>query len=531
MIDFLNHWGPVWSSYFGLVIIQNTLFVGLILLVLHAVRNSRAHVKYAVALVGMLKLLVPPFLQLSGLRLPFTVPPTAAQPIAAQTVMSLTMSSTSAGMPEPVAAGTDLSTAGILLSIWMAAVAGYLILSAVSTLRLRWMLRSAVRIDDWRWLPCRRGRALGIYRSNRISMPLTLGVLPGRIFVPVCWDDWSEDCRRTVISHEVAHIERRDGLVQLVEIIIRALYVFHPLVWVLAARLGTYREMACDDVAISRGTRSPVAYSRYLVEIAERLLVNPVGCPSASALVRQRHELMNRVRYQIKEGEMRCSSKRIKWIVVISLLLLVVPLSWYCGRADTEPGGKANSPNAKTAGEAVTGKPGPFEYVELIIGEGRDIKVDGKPVIWEKLAAVLDAEAGENSDQKVVVIRCGKGVKMGTLSGVQNMLVKAGLMKVSYQDAEGNSLALILPGEKQRKSLKQLDPADLVTITVEPTGKINLGGRQVEIPQVGDIVRKHLRRNPHVVFSILTPAETKYVDFHAVLDEVKAAGAKRIAVS
>jgi bla regulator protein BlaR1 len=319
MTDFLNHWGPVWSSYFAFTIIQNTLFVGLILLVLYMVRNTRAHIKYAIALVGMLKLLVPPFLQLNGLHLPFATLPATAVVVSSETIMPLTLSPALAGPDTAVTAGTDLNAAGVLLLIWMIVVGGYLILSLISTLRLRLILRSAVPIDDWPGVPRLRGRAIGIYRSGRISMPLTLGVFPGRIFVPLCWDEWTEDCRRTVISHEIAHIERRDGLVQLLEILIRSLYFFHPLVWILAAKLGTYREMACDDAAVSKGSRSPAAYSRYLVEIAERLLANPVGCQSASALVRQRHELIDRVRYQIKEGEMIFLSKRIKHIILIGL--------------------------------------------------------------------------------------------------------------------------------------------------------------------------------------------------------------------
>jgi biopolymer transport protein ExbD len=165
-----------------------------------------------------------------------------------------------------------------------------------------------------------------------------------------------------------------------------------------------------------------------------------------------------------------------------------------------------------------------------MIGGEHGIRVDGAPVVWKHLAAELAAKAGEDSDKKVVVIRCGDGVKMGTLSDVQNMLITVGLTKVSYQDAEGNALALILPGEKERKLLKHLDSGDLTTLTVGPAGKVKLDGRRVEVSQVEDIVRKRLTRNPHMVVSILTLADTEYVDFHAVLDQVKSAGAKRIAV-
>ena len=72
MIDLLNTWGSTWFGYFGPAVLQNTLFLGLILLALHVLRNARASLRYTLCLIGFVKLLLPPFLPTGLLRTPLT---------------------------------------------------------------------------------------------------------------------------------------------------------------------------------------------------------------------------------------------------------------------------------------------------------------------------------------------------------------------------------------------------------------------------------------------------------------------------
>ncbi len=47
---------------------------------------------------------------------------------------------------------------------------------------------------------------------------------------------WPEDRRRIVLSHELAHIARHDWFLQICAELTRAIYWFHPLVWLAAAQ-------------------------------------------------------------------------------------------------------------------------------------------------------------------------------------------------------------------------------------------------------------------------------------------------------
>jgi len=62
VIDFLNNIGRIWAEYFGIAVVQNTIFLGIIYLILSLLRNSTARLKYAVTIIGLIKLLLPPFI-------------------------------------------------------------------------------------------------------------------------------------------------------------------------------------------------------------------------------------------------------------------------------------------------------------------------------------------------------------------------------------------------------------------------------------------------------------------------------------
>ena len=69
--------------------------------------------------------------------------------------------------------------------------------------------------------------------------------------------------------HELEHVRRGDWLSQYMARIVRALYWFHPLVWIAWRRLSLEAERACDDAVLRRSEAT--AYASQLVLLAERL--------------------------------------------------------------------------------------------------------------------------------------------------------------------------------------------------------------------------------------------------------------------
>ncbi len=133
--------------------------------------------------------------------------------------------------------------------------------------------------------PARCAAQIGIQRPVRLlrsldrSMPMAFGVRQPAILIPSVADTWSDDRRRAVLLHELAHIARRDCLTQLMAAVACALYWIHPGVWWIARRLRVERELACDDLVLKAGTHAR-EYAEHLLELAYTL-----GSYRAPALV------------------------------------------------------------------------------------------------------------------------------------------------------------------------------------------------------------------------------------------------------
>lgn len=308
MIEFINQYGQIWAEYFGLAVLQNTLFLGIIFLLLYWLKDANAKTKYIIAMIGIVKLLLPPFLPASFL--------------SKLVSFSNGIIDIQIGKPTIIAAADQveptlrLSLIGLLFSIWLLTLAISLLIPVFSTLRLKFKLKNA--------RPIRANEIdesnVKIFQSEKISMPLTVGFFSNKIFVPAQWDSWSVECRTMILHHEIAHIKRKDGMFKIFQMIAQAIYFFHPLVWLLNSRINQLREMACDDASVATKRNSSMEYSRYLVKIAEEITLADPGCASASALIRQRNELLNRVQYQIMEVAMKHISKK-KLGIILTILL------------------------------------------------------------------------------------------------------------------------------------------------------------------------------------------------------------------
>src|SRR5437868_12622614 len=162
----------------------------------------------------------------------------------------------------------------LLPCLWLAGFVLIVAWLALGRIRLRYIARQAWPLGaDWKSILDDARAEAGVTRDVRllsssvVSTPLTWGSTSPVILLPEGAIDWSEDHRRVVLRHELAHVARRDSLAQLLAGFVCALYWFHPLVWISERRLRAECERACDDRVVSLGT--PAAeYAWHLLEVA-----------------------------------------------------------------------------------------------------------------------------------------------------------------------------------------------------------------------------------------------------------------------
>ena len=89
------------------------------------------------------------------------------------------------------------------------------------------------------------------------------------VFLPVtALTGLSEDQLRSVIAHELAHIQRFDPFVNVFQVCVETLLFYHPAVWWLNKRIRAEREHCCDEMAVSV-CGNAVEYARALTLMEE----------------------------------------------------------------------------------------------------------------------------------------------------------------------------------------------------------------------------------------------------------------------
>jgi len=251
---------------------------------LTARRTSAAtrHLIWSLALVGALLL---PIASIGGPAWTFTIG-TASKTLAGAPVLDRgTESVASTGAPVSITADASAPPAGgrRFSPSWPMLVgvvySGGVAILLCSLLAQRWRVRrfarraSAVTDPAWSRLLAECARDIGVrsavrlLRSREQSMPMTFGIRQPSILIPAVAETWTDERRRAVLLHELAHIARRDCLTQTVAFMACTLHWFHPAVWSVARRLRIERELACDDRVIAAGTQ-PREYAGHLLEIA-----------------------------------------------------------------------------------------------------------------------------------------------------------------------------------------------------------------------------------------------------------------------
>ena len=120
------------------------------------------------------------------------------------------------------------------------------------------------------WRISRRAKRINneILITDELSVPMTFGIVRPRILLPSESEHWSASRLQAVLSHERAHMRRRDVAVQIGAHLIAALWWFQPLVWVAKRKLRLQSEFACDAEVIRSGLR-PSDYAAELLAIAK----------------------------------------------------------------------------------------------------------------------------------------------------------------------------------------------------------------------------------------------------------------------
>lgn len=116
-----------------------------------------------------------------------------------------------------------------------------------------------------------------------LATAATVGWRNPVVLLPPTWRDWTDDQKRAVLAHELAHVAGGDYVACLLAQLGLALHFYHPLVHWLVARLRLEQELAADATAaaFAGGRRT---YLTSLAELALHTQERSLGWPAHTFL-------------------------------------------------------------------------------------------------------------------------------------------------------------------------------------------------------------------------------------------------------
>lgn len=274
-------------------------------------------------------------------------------------------------------------------------------------------------------LPC-----VSVLCTAELSGPATLGfgrpllLLPETFFL----DAFPEDDLSSAVSHELAHVLRRDFLFNLLYEVASLPVRFHPCAALILSRIAQTRELACDEIA-AKMLPTTRRYATSLLHIAQSMFTGPKSTYALGLF--DTKTLEERIMNILQNKDTRKKARAARLIAVCLIGAASIGLSAFSLRLNNASHSEdlalfAGTWEAKYKGAA-------FFTVHLTLANG---SLGGTCVVGERWAVLADGElipdGSELSTHKILE---------ATASG------KKLLLKISGNKIGGETSSEVVPVE------------------------------------------------------------------------------------
>lgn len=280
----------VWQGALAAVVLGAVLWLA---------RRATPWTRYRIACWGLLLMVCLPAATLWWMANPAT---SGSHTAVAEGVVPESSASETEFFPGPTLAvakllGEDRAPSSVLTSlrwtlftIWLIGVAALSLSHTVAWVRLRRLTWRGVlpAPEIWQRRVDRLSQRLGLCRvvqilqSALVEVPTVVGWFRPVVLVPIgSLTGLDPRQMEAVLAHELAHIWRRDYLVNLLQVVAETLLFYHPAVWWASRRIREEREHCCDDAAVAL-TGDRLALAKALLQLEELRTSPPRLVPALS---------------------------------------------------------------------------------------------------------------------------------------------------------------------------------------------------------------------------------------------------------
>ena len=311
-----------WARLYALHMLEFSAFV-LLLWMIDRVLRLPVATRYGLWLLALVKLFVPPVFHLPAVARDSAVGQISFPDLVASPVAS---------------AGSAFAWPLLFFLAWVLTALGIAGLIAWQNMRLRRSLRHArpVHSSEFSAALTQDSTSLHLLESDRIEVPVLIGLLSPRLYLPSHFRTWSREQQHSILAHELAHVRSGDLWLLLLQNIALALFAWNPLVWFLHRRLLHLRELRCDAAAIQHTGTDPVAYGKFLLSILDaQRQPRAAAWTTGIYFAETKTTLKQRFQHLLTQTGGQMPMKRA-WhsILIAAMALALVPFSWQCNQED-----------------------------------------------------------------------------------------------------------------------------------------------------------------------------------------------------
>jgi len=368
--------------------------------------------------------------------------------------------------------------------------------------------RWQARVNRWR-------RALDIdgmvrlLASDAIGAPVVVGWLKPVILWPAgALVGMGPQEIDAIIAHELAHVRRRDMLVNLLQACIDVLFFHHPAAWWISAQVRGEREHCADDLAVraleSGGQGTRLSYAKALVSLEERRIA------TAFAMAADGGSLVDRIRRLAGVEAPQASPARLVAGVLATACMVAVVVA---GAVAPRPALAAEEKALPKDTNTITSLT-PEEAKKLAAESGPRLFLRGLTTLSPEVASELAKFGGV-----ALTIKCGDTIDVETAQALAqfkgNMIRLDGPTTISPEAAEAlaafkgidlNLSGLTTLSDKAAKALAQFNGTllflnglttispEVATALAEFKGSLYLNGLKTLSPEAKKALEKSNRR-------------------------------------
>ncbi|GAB3541563.1 hypothetical protein GCM10027443_41030 [Pontibacter brevis] len=146
-------------------------------------------------------------------------------------------------------------------------------------------------------------RTVRLMESAMVQVPVAIGVVKPVILMPLgAVSGLTQAQVEAILAHELAHILRKDYLVNLLQSVVDMLFFYHPAIWWMSGVVRAERENCCDDMAVAF-CGDTLTYARALAEVEAMRL--PAAPAMATAFSGKRGRLVGRIKRLVGQQSLK----------------------------------------------------------------------------------------------------------------------------------------------------------------------------------------------------------------------------------